>query len=133
MKLKSLTPHLTITLLILLLFMPGCSGGPEPPGSDGDSITGLIYAIEDGSILVVQDIDNVNLPQASWFESGKRAIYFKFNETTVIELAGIKVGADRLARGQVVEVFHTGMLAESYPEQGTAVRILIVTDSQAGD
>ncbi|MDZ4133168.1 MAG: DUF3221 domain-containing protein [Dethiobacteria bacterium] len=125
---------LLVTLLaITMLTAAGCGGGEEEPVNEVEPISGLIYSIEENAILVVGDINNVNIPRVEWFENGKRAVYFTLTEETVIEAEGEVVTVDQLARGQRVDVHHEGFLAESYPEQGGALKVVIIDGSAAGD
>ncbi|MBW6462796.1 MAG: YobA family protein [Firmicutes bacterium] len=127
---------LLFAAMILAAFMAvsGCADGvPEDNEDMAGPISGLIYTIEDSRILVIGGIDDVNIPQEKWFESGNRAVYFSITDETVIEVNGETVSAERLARGQAVDVFHEGFLAESYPEQGGALKIVIVNADAAGE
>ena len=124
----------TMVMLILAvaLQIAGCGlNEKEPIDGTPDPISGLIYSIDDNVILVVGNISDVNIPRNEWFEAGKRAVYFTITEDTKIEHEGDPAALNRLARGQKVDVWHDGFLAESYPEQGSAVRIVIVEDSVA--
>ena len=120
--------------IMFMLIITGCSTEDNDlnlePGSE--PISGTVYSIENGRILVVSDLDDVNIPQSEWFEQGKRAVSFAVDENTVAELDGEQVDTDLIARGQKVDVYHEGALAESYPEQGRAVKV-IITDSEAAE
>ncbi len=93
-------------------------------------ISGTVYSIENGRILVVSNLEDVNIPSSEWFEQGKRAVYFAVDEDTLVELNGEQVNTDLIARGQEVDIYHEGVLAESYPEQGRAVKV-VITSSEA--
>ncbi|OPL14826.1 MAG: hypothetical protein AVO34_01505 [Firmicutes bacterium ML8_F2] len=128
---KKKTLFFSLTFLILFIMATGCTAGqPENDTEEMIPISGLIYEIEAGKILVVSDIEDVNIPRQLWFEGGKRAIYFAVDEDTVIDLDSKQVGHDKLARGQKVDVWHEGFLAESYPEQGKAIKISIVENKE---
>jgi hypothetical protein len=127
-------PGLLLTLLFaLMLILPGCGSTGNDQGEIPEQvpISGKIYSISDNRILVVEGLEDVNIPQVSWFEQGKRAVYFAVTEETLISSNGNVVGMDQLARGQSVEVFHEGFLAESYPEQGQALQINIIEATTA--
>lgn len=128
---KSKLLILLTVLLIALLIAAGCGEDQDNPIETPGPISGLIYSYEENVILVVGEIDDVNIPREEWFEAGRRAVYFTITADTVIEHEGEAVAPERLARGQKVDVWHEGFLAESYPEQGGAVRIVIVDDSVA--
>ena len=120
-----------ITLMVTGLMLAGCGQNQGELIDSPEPISGLIYAIEGKTILIIGGINSVNIPREDWFEAGKRAVYFAITENTVVELKGNIVSLDRLARGQKVNVFHEGFLAESYPEQGGALRVVIVDDTPA--
>ncbi len=127
---------LLVILLALLLFtaLSGCAGNtaeePETPGQD--PVTGIIYLVEENRILVIGTLEDVNVPMDYWFERGYRAVYFAVEEDTVIETGDGQSTDEQLARGQKVEVYHEGFLAESYPEQGKALKV-VITDPEAAE
>lgn len=124
---------LVIMLALLVLSSTGCKDSNDQPGAEISTHRGLVYMIEDNSVLVVEGIESVNIPWNSWFEKGARAIMFSVTADTVIELNGEVVDAALLERGQAVEVRYSGALAESYPEQGGADKIIIIQETSAGD
>jgi hypothetical protein len=89
-------------------------------------ISGKIYSIADNRILVVEGLEDVNIPQKVWFEQGKRAVYFAVDEDTKILINDEDADIEMLGRGQTVEIYHEGFLAESYPEQGKAMKVIVV-------
>lgn len=131
---KNLLYVLILTSILFLFIVTGCSTDGNDiihePGSE--PISGTVYSIENRRILVVSDLDDVNIPRSEWFEQGKRAVYFAVGEDTIAEHDGEKVDTDKIARGQKVDVYHEGFLAESYPEQGMAVKV-VITDSDAAE
>jgi hypothetical protein len=131
MKVKLLIAAMMI--LALVLSGIGCSGPAEEPSDtpEQEPISGTIYRFDDGRILVVEDIDNVNIPWSKWFEQGHRAVYFALEDDTIVELNGEESTVNILARGQKVEVYHEGFLAESYPEQGKAFKVVVTDQSSA--
>jgi hypothetical protein len=122
-----------LVLALLCLVFSGCTGAVDEPVDEVSRHSGLIYSIEDNRILVIQNIDNVNIPWNSWFEGGKRAIVFSITAETVIELDGEAQTAELLQRGQAVEVLYSGALAESYPEQGSADKVIIINPAGAAE
>ena len=120
-------------LLVAGLITIGCGEDRAEPIDSPEPIGGLIYAIDGNVILVVGGISEVNVPREKWFEAGKRAVYFTVTGDTIIEHKGETISAERLARGQKVEVYHEGFLAESYPEQGGALRVVITDDTPAAE
>ncbi len=131
---KKTVYFIIFTSVLIMLIGLGCSTEDNDinhePGAG--PISGTVYSIENERILVVSNLDNVNIPRSEWFEQGKRAVYFAVDEETTVELNGEQVGIDLIARGQKVDVYHEGFLAESYPEQGKAVKI-VITDSEAAE
>jgi hypothetical protein len=120
-------------LLVTGLITIGCGEDRAEPIDSPEPIGGRIYAIDGNVILVVGGINEVNIPREEWFEAGKRAVYFTVTGDTIIEHKGETFSAERLARGQKVEVYHEGFLAESYPEQGGALRVVITDDTPAAE
>jgi hypothetical protein len=131
MKAKLL--FITVLVLMLALSGTGCSGPAEEPIDDPEQepISGTIYRFDDNRILVVDGITSVNIPWSKWFEQGHRAVYFTVEDDTMVELNGEEVRAENLSRGQKVEVYHEGFLAESYPEQGKALKVVITDQTSA--
>jgi hypothetical protein len=119
--------YIQFTLLVFLLTaLAGClavSGADEdtPP-----EMTGLIFDIDGGRILVVAGIEDANISYDTWFEAGNRAAWFAVTGDTVIKRGGKTVSADQLEKGMKVQVWAVGPMAESYPEQGEAKKIVIV-------
>jgi hypothetical protein len=105
-------------ILAVFMIVSGCAKGViDDNDIMSDPISGLIYSIEENRILVIGGIDDVNIPQEKWFESGNRAVYFSITDETVIELNGETVSAERLARGQAVDVFHEGFWLNHTPNR----------------
>jgi hypothetical protein len=122
-------------LQFFLISFAGCSSRTDDVGDTDDQLDrfqGIVYALEDNRILVIQDLENVNIPWSLWFEEGKRAVSFSITEgETIIEIAGEEQDPAALARGQTVEIWHSGALAESYPEQGSALKVIIIDPAAA--
>jgi hypothetical protein len=132
MKVKYL--FMALLIVILVLSLTGCSKPAEEPIDvpEQEPISGTIYRLENNRILVVDGITDVNIPWSEWFEQGHRAVYFAVEDDTIVELDGEENTAENLARGQKVEVYHEGFLAESYPEQGKALKV-VITDQTSAD
>jgi hypothetical protein len=112
-----------IAVLLLTLFLAACTASDIE--EDDALIEGLIYSKSESAILVIADIDDVDLSEEEWY--GNEAIYFSVNEETRIEgEAGQSKSADDLLVGTKVKVWSTGPVAESYPMQATASRIVVV-------
>lgn len=133
---KKMALTITIVLLAFIAFATGCSkidfnGNRNGDGATAEAISGTIYSIEENRILVISGLNDVNIPAANWFEQGFRAVYFAVDGETQVMLNDEQVGKERLLRGQEVDVYHEGFLAESYPEQGKALRVVITSDTPA--
>lgn len=130
-KIKGLLVYIMLSLIISVVV--SCGNPTDDTGSETDRFQGIIYSLEENQILVIQDLDDVNVPWSYWFETGKRAVSFSIVEgETIIENGGDELSPEALARGQRVEVWHSGALAESYPEQGRALKVMIL-DPQAAE
>ena len=121
-----------LAVILAIFVVVGCTSESVEPEPEPEPISGTVYSIENGRILVVSGIEDVNIPRNQWFEQGKRAVYFAIEDDTVVELNGEQVDTTLIARGQDVDVFHAGFLAESYPEQGSALRV-VITDAEAAE
>ncbi len=96
-------------------------------GSESDpEMTGVIFTRGEGQILVVVGLDDVDIPYDEMLELGKRAAYLEVTGKTVMEKEGKKIAFTDLQEGDAVRVWVTGHLAESYPEQGEAKRIVVI-------
>ncbi|MDR5659312.1 DUF3221 domain-containing protein [Serpentinicella sp. ANB-PHB4] len=113
---------LVLILGLFVLFFMGC----QKPITEDPDITGKIFEQGSNTILVVSDIDDVNVSYETWFNEGNNAIQFSVNDDTVIMKNNASVDASYLEVGQTVKVWSTGVLAESYPMQGTARQIIIL-------
>lgn len=112
---------IALIMAVALLFTfiaAGCAANSGDP-----DITGLIVAIEDSSVLIVAGLDEVPTNRADW--EGNRAIYFTVTDETAIRTSDGKGSFDDLAVGRKVEAWAAGAIAESYPEQATAKKIVI--------
>lgn len=110
-----------IILVILAILIISCSSKPEKE----PDITGIIYSKNQQSILVVEGI-NLHNSYDEWFKEGKMAINFTVNNKTAINQGKQKLNFNDLEEGQMVKVWSAGPLAESYPMQGTAKKIIII-------
>lgn len=117
---------LALCLIMIFIFV-GCTSSDKLPDRAPDVI-GLIYEIDTESqrILVVSDIESVDITYDEWFEAGKYAAFFRVTEDTTITDNGTEMDFTSLKVGQKVELWHAGILAESYPMQGEAVYINII-------
>ncbi len=63
-----------------------------------------------------------------WFEDGNMAINFQINNKTIIKQGKQKISFSDLKAGQLVKVWSTGPLGESYPYHGFAKQINVIED-----
>ena len=115
---------LCLTLIAgLVLAVAGCSPSvpDEDPGIRG-TITTITSAASGGSILV-------ETPQGGQLFEHDKAMVRISEDTDILRLTGDgtyeQATFDDLAEGQLVDVWFTGAVAESYPVQGTAGTVLI--------
>lgn len=113
---------------IMIFAIIGCSVDTGKLPNRQPDVTGLIYDIDAESqrILVVSGIDNIDIAYDEWFEKGNFAAFFKISEDTTISTGDKSVDFSALKKGKKVELWHTGVLAESYPMQGEAIYIKII-------
>lgn len=88
-------------------------------------ITGLIFDV-DQRILVVAAIDSVDMDYNEWFEKGNRAIWLAVTDAVIVSKGGEMTTAQALEKGQKVRVWVSTPVMESYPEQGSADKVVIL-------
>jgi hypothetical protein len=109
-------------LAALAAVVSGCT----PTVAGPPDITGMIYSIEAESFLVVEGIDSADIPYEEWFEDGRNAIVFTVTGDTVLQKGKEVISFEQLDAGQTVEVWSTGVLLDSYPQQGTAKKVVVL-------
>lgn len=118
-----------LVVLFTILILVGCqlTNQTKVPEREAD-VVGLIYQLEsdNNSILVVSGIEDIDIPYDEWFEEGKYAVVFRIEKDTIIINGKDKLDFSLLKEGQRVKVWHTGVLAESYPMQGEAVYVEVL-------
>lgn len=113
--------YIILGLIVVVLVAVGFSFREADP-----DIEGLIYSKSDGQILVVEGIDDVNLPYDAVLEKGSLLINFYVTEKTIITGSdGKKITLTELQAGDQVKVWHTGSVRESYPLQADARKIMV--------
>ena len=112
-----------LILVILIFLVTSCSSEPkrEP------DIIGIIYSMDKQAILVVEGVE-LDTSYDEWFEDGKWAINFQVNDKTVIKQGKEKISFGDLEKGQMVKVWSTGPLGESYPLHGFAQEIILLEE-----
>ena len=125
---RRLRGGLILFLLIAVSGLVGCSLSVDngDPDETIPYISGLIYAMGDNYILVVEDIEDIDVPYETWFERGHGAIHLNITDNTVIlGLDGDVLTMDELEPGTEVQAWVAGAVRESYPEQAEAKRIVV--------
>lgn len=126
---KTLAALLTVLCLIGLL--TACLGEPNKPSESAPppEEQETMKAIDTGRLVQKDEVEDRWLI-TQYDDSGEnpqvRAIWFKFTENTVIEdLQGEPLTRSELQVGQLVEAWSIGPIAESYPEQAEAAKLVI--------
>ena len=137
MKIRKSFLHLMMLCAILLI--TACGGdmsnqngtGNEPSMDDVQAMK----AIERGEIILN---NNNSLLITTFIDKGEDsyidAISFRIDEQTeLLSKNGEVVSLDKMTVGSQVEAWHTGTVAESYPTQATAVKIVLLDEENAVD
>ncbi len=113
-----------VIIFTLLLLMIGCSN-KNPTGDP--HIEGLVFTVSENSILVIEEIDTVDITQEQW--QGKPAFSTHIQkDTRIVDTNGKEISTEAINKGDRVKVWHTGPVAESYPMQVWAVKIVVVQE-----
>ncbi|GAA4837547.1 hypothetical protein GCM10023310_13880 [Paenibacillus vulneris] len=99
-----------IVILILSFTTTGCGKNERAV------MTGLIVKLGENSVLVVEQKENK-----------PRAIYVSITNAKIIDEKKNFLNKDQLKLGMNVEVWVTGEIAESYPEQAMGTKLVIKT------
>lgn len=97
--------------IIALLFIGIVTGCTEKERS---VMTGLIVKISENSVLVVEEKENK-----------PRAITVSITNAKIIDEKNSNLDKNQLKLGMDVEVWVTGQIAESYPEQAVGTKLVI--------
>lgn len=137
MTIKKSVLHLTMLCVILIL--TACGGENSNNKQDTDNQPpiqndvqqvkafdrGEIIQSSNDSLLITTYIDNGD-------ESYVDAISFRIDDQTeLLTKSGDVLTLNQLTVGAQVEAWHTGVVAESYPAQATAVKIVLLADDNA--
>jgi|HigsolmetaAR203D_1030402.scaffolds.fasta_scaffold01782_4 hypothetical protein len=132
---------LAIVAAALILALLAACGSPKDSGDS--SVTsgsgteqeqpeklleqGDVIRLEDNRLLVTAYVDRDGAPYVE-------AYSLRLTDDTVLEDAeGRTLGVDELEAGARVEVWSVGPIAESYPAQGEAARIVVLADPASGE
>jgi len=139
MTIRKRALHLTILCAILLI--AACGGGDtnNKQGTGNKSPiqddVQAVKAIERGEII---QSSNNSLLVTTFVDKGVDsfvdAISFRIDDQTeLLSKSGEVVTLDKMTIGAQVEAWHTGIVAESYPAQATAVKIALLDDENSVD
>jgi len=118
--------NLILILCSVLIFCPSCLLNSSDDGNDPGEpfITGTVTDIDNQRVLVEENPD-VNGP----LENGGNKIWLSMSDDTFIYRSNnfelVKCDFSCLEINNIVSAWVTGAVAESYPLQGTASRIVI--------
>src|SRR6056297_844827 len=118
--------NLILILCSVLIFCPSCLSNSSDDGNDPGEpfITGTVTDIDNQRVLVEENPD-VNGP----LENGGNKIWLSMSDDTSIYRSNnfelVKCDFSCLEINNIVSAWVTGAVAESYPLQGTASRIVI--------
>jgi hypothetical protein len=111
---------LLVVMLAIVLAAPALAEPPE------NSIRGVITEVSRSAEVVLVEEDP---SERSGSAKGEFAVT---EETEILEqMGGARASFEDLRVGQLVEATYTGPVAESYPTQGVAGRIVILDEDQA--
>jgi eight-cysteine-cluster-containing protein len=90
----------------------------EPLNLDDPYITGNIYDLNEESILIAEGVEDED--EFGIMFTGKAIWLSITDETKILDINDEEILFNDLEVGQKVTAWTTGVIAESYPEQGTA-------------
>jgi hypothetical protein len=88
-------------------------------------LTGHVMTIKGDRILVTE---KVNMEEKA---HPGAAVYTITEDTQIVSIEGETLFKSDITVGALVEVWHTGIVAESFPTQATATKILVYTDEES--
>ncbi len=109
------------------LFLVSCvqqNSGNEDINKMKD-ITGYVMTDNGDRILVTE---KVNVEEKA---HPNAAVYTLTEDTQIVSTDGENLSKSDLKVGTLVEVWHTGIVAESFPTQASAAKILVHTDEES--
>lgn len=119
MVIRAFRTGMVIAALAGALALTGCdSGGGDDSGSDWPDYRGTITQSSGTSIRIEE------IPSQQW--QGAKAVLQVPDTTSIAWSTGAAARRADLTVGRQVQAWVDGVVAESYPVQGTASRIVIV-------
>lgn len=90
-------------------------------------MTGTVYSFNENHLTVVEDINDVKNAEILWADVNSDVMIYSLNKETVIfEGNGRRVDNGSLKIGQLIEVWDTGFVDDSFPGQAEAKQIVII-------
>ncbi|WP_145324884.1 hypothetical protein [Paenibacillus xylanexedens] len=116
----SIVRRLSLLPVLLFLLTLGCAEQSEEQGKEKPHVRGIItdYEEERGQVLIENKEDG-------GVESGPIWISLSKNAELIIEGETVTVSLDETLVGRSAEVWINGVIAQSYPPQTTAVKMVI--------
>jgi hypothetical protein len=115
---------LAIMVLVLSLAASGCTLAEAPSPA---YIEGLVHSVEGDRFLVVEGLEDPEIPYDEWSKKGLNAAWLTVTgETVIVDEKGSQLEIGAICRGGPVRVWVTGPVKESYPVQADAERVLIL-------
>jgi hypothetical protein len=88
---------------------------------------GTVYSFNENYLTVVEDINDVNNAEKLWADVNSEVMIYSLNKETVIfDGNSRKVNISNLKKGQLIEVWDTGFVNDSFPGQAVAKQIVII-------
>ena len=108
--------------LAFCLFLVSCA--KESPQESVKDLTGYMMSIDGDRVLVTE---KVNIQEKA---HPGAAVYTITDKTEIVSAEGEKLSLQDLSVGSFVEVWHTGVVAESFPTQAEAIKVLVYTENE---
>lgn len=132
MMIKKLS--LLLTIVLVLAALAACSSAGDPTGNkDKNMEEELVKAFEQGVIVQKDEGGHRWLVSQYKEQNGSASVeatWLRIDNTLLEDHTGAKLTANDFLLGQQVEVWVSGPVAESYPSQGTAGKMVLLQAEQ---
>jgi uncharacterized lipoprotein NlpE involved in copper resistance len=118
-----------VLLLLSFMIIAGCGQGQDNGAEDNQvkDITGFVMNVTEGTLLVTEKVDQEEKAHPN------AAVYTVTEDTEVVTTDGENLDMTGITTGTLVEVWNDGKVAESFPTQSTAVKVLVHTDAESSE